>query len=69
MMRYVCARRLALAPILAVVADAGRRIIDKLAELSQPSRLEVHYRASENIGIIREADIRAAAEAEEGSSR
>ena len=49
--------------------EAGRRIIDTLAELSQPFGVEVRYSAGENIGIIREADIRAAAEAEEGSSR
>lgn len=37
--------------------EAGRRIIDKLRELSQPFGVEVQYRAAENIGVIRQADI------------
>lgn len=49
--------------------EAGQRIIDKLAELSQSFGVEVEYRAGENIGIIREAAIRAAGEAEDDPSR
>lgn len=43
--------------------EAGKRIIDKLRDLSEPFGVEVQYDARENIGLIRAADIRATNEA------
>lgn len=41
-------------PMLASPAD-GRRIIEKLAELSRPFRTEIQYLPAENVGVIRMA--------------